>query len=55
MGEVAAENAMHGNLVKLTLTTPTACIHTEVAMCDLTEDARAKYVDVLIGKIKLCW
>ena len=53
MGEVAAENAMHGNVRKAHLDYTPAAVYThpEVAMCGLTEeDARAKYGDVLIGK-----
>ena len=53
MGEVAAENAMHGNVHKAHLDYTPAAVYThpEVAMCGLTEeDARAKYGDVLIGK-----
>ena len=46
MGEVAAENAMHGNVRKAHLDYTPAAVYThpEVAMCGLTEeDARAKY------------
>ncbi|MDU2267794.1 MAG: FAD-dependent oxidoreductase [Streptococcus salivarius] len=53
MGEVAAENAMRGNVRKAHLDYTPAAVYThpEVAMCGLTEeDARAKYGDVLIGK-----
>ena len=53
MGEVAAENAMHGNVRKAHLDYTPAAVYThpEVAMCGITEeDARAKYGDVLIGK-----
>ena len=52
MGEVAAENAMRGNVRKAHLDYTSSCLHSpEVAMCGLTEeDARAKYGDVLIGK-----
>ena len=53
MGEVAAENAMHGNVRKANLEFTPAAVYThpEVAMVGMTEeDARAKYGDVLIGK-----
>ena len=53
MGEVAAENAMRGNVRKAHLDYTPAAVYThpEVAMCGLTEeDARAKYGDVLVGK-----
>jgi len=53
MGEVAAENAMRGNVRKAHLDYTPAAVYThpEVAMCGLTEeDVRAKYGDVLIGK-----
>ena len=53
MGEVAAENAMHGNVRKAHLDYTPAAVYThpEVAMCGITEEeARAKYGDVLIGK-----
>ncbi|WP_027975416.1 dihydrolipoyl dehydrogenase [Streptococcus devriesei] len=53
MGEVAAENALHGNTRKANLAFTPAAVYThpEVAMCGITEeDARAKYGDVLIGK-----
>ena len=53
MGEVAAENAIHGNVRKAHLDYTPAAVYThpEVAMCGITEEeARAKYGDVLIGK-----
>ena len=53
MGEVAAENAIWGNVRKANLKYTPAAVYThpEVAMVGLTEeDARAKYGDVLIGK-----
>ena len=53
MGEVAAENAMYGNVRKANLEFTPAAVYThpEVAMVGMTEeDARAKYGDVLIGK-----
>lgn len=53
MGEVAAENAMHGNVRKANLQFTPAAVYThpEVAMVGITEeDARAKYGDILIGK-----
>ncbi|MDG3141787.1 dihydrolipoyl dehydrogenase [Streptococcus suis] len=53
MGEVAAENAMHGNVRKANLEFTPAAVYThpEVAMVGMTEeDARAKYGDILIGK-----
>ncbi|MGI8189844.1 dihydrolipoyl dehydrogenase [Streptococcus iniae] len=53
MGEVAAENAMHGKVRKANLEFTPAAVYThpEVAMVGMTEeDARAKYGDVLIGR-----
>ncbi len=53
MGEVAAENAVWGNVRKAHLDYTPAAVYThpEVAMCGLTEDAaRQKYGSVLIGK-----
>ncbi|MGH2312256.1 dihydrolipoyl dehydrogenase [Streptococcus uberis] len=53
MGEVAAENAMHGNLRKANLQFTPAAVYThpEVAMVGITEeDARAKYGDILVGR-----
>ncbi|MFZ7332694.1 dihydrolipoyl dehydrogenase [Streptococcus pluranimalium] len=53
MGEVAAENAMHGKVRKANLEFTPAAVYThpEVAMVGMTEeDARAKYGDILIGK-----
>ena len=53
MGEVAAENAMHGNTRKANLKYTPAAVYThpEVAMVGLTEDlAREQYGDVLIGR-----
>ena len=53
MGEVAAENAMHGNVRKAHLDYTPAAVYThpEVAMCGITEEeARAKYGDILVGK-----
>lgn len=53
MGEVAAENAMHGNVRKANLQFTPAAVYThpEVAMVGITEeDARAKYGDILVGR-----
>ncbi|MBM7636556.1 dihydrolipoyl dehydrogenase [Streptococcus saliviloxodontae] len=53
MGEVAAENAIWGNVRKADLTYTPAAVYThpEVAMCGLTEEqAREKYGNVLIGR-----
>ncbi|MGT2772004.1 dihydrolipoyl dehydrogenase [Streptococcus marimammalium] len=53
MGEVAAENAMRGNIRKANLTYTPAAVYThpEVAICGLTEEqAREQYGDVLIGR-----
>ncbi|TWS95264.1 dihydrolipoyl dehydrogenase [Streptococcus sp. sy018] len=54
MGEVAAENAMRGNVRKAHLDFTPAAVYThpEVAMCGLTEEqAREQYGnDILIGK-----
>lgn len=53
MGEVAAENAMHGNVRKTNLQFTPAAVYThpEVAMVGITEeDARAKYGDILVGR-----
>ncbi|EGJ27349.1 dihydrolipoyl dehydrogenase [Streptococcus porcinus] len=53
MGEVAAENAMHGNVRKANLEFTPAAVYThpEVAMVGITEeDARAKYGDILVGR-----
>lgn len=53
MGEVAAENAIWGNVRKANLDFTPAAVYThpEVAMVGLTEeDARAKYGNVLVGK-----
>ena len=53
MGEVAAENAMHGNVRKAHLDYTPAAVYThpEVAMCGITEEeARSKYGDILVGK-----
>ncbi|TWT16375.1 dihydrolipoyl dehydrogenase [Streptococcus sp. sy010] len=54
MGEVAAENAMRGNIRKAHLDFTPAAVYThpEVAMCGLTEEqAREQYGnDILIGK-----
>lgn len=53
MGEVAAENAIWGNVRKANLEYTPAAVYThpEVAMVGLTEEeARAKYGNVLVGK-----
>lgn len=53
MGEVAAENAMHGNHRKANLEFTPAAVYThpEVAMVGLTEEqAREQYGNILIGK-----
>ncbi|MGT2829077.1 dihydrolipoyl dehydrogenase [Streptococcus hillyeri] len=53
MGEVAAENAMHGNVrkAKLDYTPAAVYTHPEVAMVGLTEEqAREQYGDVLVGR-----
>ena len=53
MGEVAAENAMHGNVRKANLQFTPAAVYThpEVAMVGITEEeARAKYGNILVGK-----
>ena len=53
MGEVAAENAMHGNVRKANLKYTPAAVYThpEVAMVGLTEDqAREQYGDILVGR-----
>lgn len=53
MGEVAAENAMRGNVrkAKLDFTPAAVYTHPEVAMVGLTEEqARAQYGDVLVGR-----
>ncbi|MBM7642488.1 dihydrolipoamide dehydrogenase [Streptococcus loxodontisalivarius] len=53
MGEVAAENAIWGNVRKANLEFTPAAVYThpEVAMCGLTEEqAREKYGNVLIGR-----
>lgn len=53
MGEVAAENAMHGNVRKANLQFTPAAVYThpEVAMVGITEEgARAKYGDILVGR-----
>ncbi len=53
MGEVAAENAMRGNVRKANLTYTPAAVYThpEVAMCGITEEqARKQYGDILVGK-----
>ncbi|MGT2926595.1 dihydrolipoyl dehydrogenase [Streptococcus cuniculipharyngis] len=53
MGEVAAENAMRGNVRKANLEFTPAAVYThpEVAMCGLTEEqAREQYGEVLVGK-----
>ena len=53
MGEVAAENALHGNERALKMLSAPSVVYTrpEVAMVGLTEDqAREKYGDVRIGK-----
>lgn len=57
MGEVAAENAIHGNTTRkanLKYTPAAVYTHPEVAMVGLTEEqAREQYGDVLIGKTAL--
>ncbi|EHJ52130.1 dihydrolipoyl dehydrogenase [Streptococcus macacae] len=53
MGEVAAENAIWGNVRKANLKYTPAAVYThpEVAMCGLTEEqARKQYGNVLVGK-----
>lgn len=53
MGEVAAENAMRGNVrkAKLDFTPAAVYTHPEVAMVGLTEEqAREQYGDVLVGR-----
>lgn len=53
MGEVAAENALHGNVRKANLKYTPAAVYThpEVAMCGLTEDqAREQFGDILVGR-----
>ncbi|KHD45148.1 dihydrolipoyl dehydrogenase [Streptococcus hongkongensis] len=53
MGEVAAENAMHGNVRKANLDFTPAAVYThpEVAMVGITEEeARAKYGEILVGR-----
>ena len=53
MGEVAAENAIWGNVRKANLKYTPAAVYThpEVAMCGITEEqARQEYGNVLVGK-----
>ena len=53
MGEVAAENAIWGNVRKANLKYTQAAVYThpEVAMCGITEEqARQEYGNVLVGK-----
>lgn len=53
MGEVAAENALHGNVRKANLKYTPAAVYThpEVAMCGFTEDqAREQFGDILVGR-----
>lgn len=53
MGEVAAENALRGNIRKANLKYTPAAVYThpEVAMCGLTEEqAKEQYGDVLVGR-----
>ncbi|KXT77358.1 Dihydrolipoamide dehydrogenase of acetoin dehydrogenase [Streptococcus sp. DD13] len=53
MGEVAAENAMKGNVRKADLEYTPAAVYThpEVAMCGITEEeARERYGNILVGK-----
>ena len=53
MGEVAAENALHGNERELKMLSAPSVVYTrpEVAMVGLTEDqAREKYGDIRVGK-----
>ncbi|EHI74687.1 putative TPP-dependent acetoin dehydrogenase complex, E3 component, dihydrolipoyl dehydrogenase [Streptococcus criceti HS-6] len=53
MGEIAAENAIWGNVRKAHLDYTPAAVYThpEVAMCGITEeDARQQYGNILIGK-----
>ncbi|MCB5099929.1 dihydrolipoyl dehydrogenase [Streptococcus mutans] len=53
MGEVAAENAIWGNVRKANLKYTPAAVYThpEVAMCGITEEqARQEYGSVLVGK-----
>lgn len=53
MGEVAAENALHGNVRKVNLKYTPAAVYThpEVAMCGLTEEqAKEQYGDILVGR-----
>lgn len=53
MGEVAAENALHGNTRKANLKYTPAAVYThpEVAMCGLTEEqAKEQYGDILVGR-----
>ncbi|MGT2887187.1 dihydrolipoyl dehydrogenase [Streptococcus didelphis] len=53
MGEVAAENAMHGNVRKANLEYTPAAVYThpEVAMVGITEEeARKQHGDILVGR-----